>query len=82
LILIGVTLGLGHDDGDKDTALVLALRVLVHILPLDVVIMAHVDEGADLVLWKHGGNHALSDWVCSQIGWAWLERTEKGRDNI
>jgi hypothetical protein len=67
LILVWVILGLGHDDGHEDAALVLALSSLAHVLPLDVVFVAHVDEGADLVLGKDRGHHALGDGVCSQI---------------
>jgi hypothetical protein len=52
LILIGVILGLGYDDGHEDAALVLAFRAMAHVLPLDVVFVAHVDESADLVLGK------------------------------
>jgi hypothetical protein len=41
---------------------------MVHVLPLYVVLMAHVDKGADLILWKDRGHDALCDGVCSQIG--------------
>ena len=82
LILIGVILGLGYDNGDEDAALILALRALAHVLPLDVVFVAHVDEGTDLILGKDRGNHTLGDGVCSQIHRARFKRAEKCRDHI
>lgn len=50
LILIWIVLCLCDYYGHEHPALVLALRVLVHVLPLDVVFMAHVDECAHLIL--------------------------------
>ena len=37
------------------------------VLPLDVILVTHVDEAADLVLRENRGGYSLSDGISSEV---------------
>jgi hypothetical protein len=78
LVLIGVVLRLGHHQGNHRALHVLALELVYHISPLDIVLEHHVDEAAHLVHREGRRDDPLTYGISPQVDGLGVEAAKQG----